>query len=111
MPSEMQVLAERLLQLANDEGTAQIHDAAIEISRLTGFQERKIRDLRFALADARAGIGGADAVLSRETMDGMSRSIQRLRSFSEQDFPPILVTRELDLLEKLLANLRTPVFP
>jgi hypothetical protein len=49
----------------------------------------------------------ADDVLAREAMDAMSRSIQRLRSFSEQDFPPILITQELDLLERLLANLRT----
>jgi hypothetical protein len=48
--SEMRILAERLLQLANDEGTAQIHDVAIEISRLVGFQEREMERLRAALA-------------------------------------------------------------
>ena len=32
--TELQKLAERLLQLANDEGTAQIHDVALELARL-----------------------------------------------------------------------------
>ena len=34
MSTELQTLAERLLQLANDEGTAQIHDIALEITRI-----------------------------------------------------------------------------
>jgi hypothetical protein len=48
-------------------------------------------------------------VVARATLDGMSRSIERLRMFAEQDFPPILVIRELDLLAELLANLRPVV--
>jgi hypothetical protein len=31
---ELKATAERLLQLANDEGTAQIHDAALQIMRI-----------------------------------------------------------------------------
>lgn len=47
------------------------------------------------------------AVNEREkAMDGMSRSIQRLRGIIEQDFPPALAIGELDLLEERLASLR-----
>lgn len=42
----------------------------------------------------------------KKAMDGISRSIQRLRSIIEQDFPPVLATGELDLLEQHLATLR-----
>jgi hypothetical protein len=43
----MLILSERLLQLANDEGTAQIHDIAIEISRVaTTVDLRLITDAR-----------------------------------------------------------------
>lgn len=48
--SEMRILAERLLQLANDEGTAQIHDVALDLARLVPFYERKISDARRDLA-------------------------------------------------------------
>lgn len=41
-----------------------------------------------------------------KAMDGMSRSIQRLRTIAERDFPPVLAIGELDLLEQLLATLR-----
>jgi hypothetical protein len=34
LDSELQTLAERLLQLANDEGTAQIHDVGLAIMRI-----------------------------------------------------------------------------
>lgn len=40
--TEMRVLAERLLQLANDEGTAQIHDVALELARLAPLYERRM---------------------------------------------------------------------
>ena len=49
--------------------------------------------------------------MSNDTLDAMSRSIQRLRQFNERDFPPILTTQELDHLEKLLANLRSESAP
>lgn len=44
-------------------------------------------------------------------LDGLSRSIQRMRTFVEDDMPPVLMTRELDLMEDWLANLRAPVQP
>jgi hypothetical protein len=47
---EMRILAERLLQLANDEGTAQIHDVALDLARLVPLYERKISDARRDLA-------------------------------------------------------------
>lgn len=43
--NDLEILSERLLQLANDEGTAQIHDVAIEIARLAPLYRRKIADL------------------------------------------------------------------
>lgn len=39
-------------------------------------------------------------------MDGISRSIQRLRSIIEMDAPPVLAIGELDLMEQRLATLR-----
>lgn len=48
--TELEVIAERLLQLSNDEGTAQIHDAALELSRLVPLYKRKIFDARRDLA-------------------------------------------------------------
>lgn len=48
--TEMRILAERLLQLANDEGTAQIHDVALELARLVPLYERKISDAKRELA-------------------------------------------------------------
>lgn len=48
--SEMQILVERLLQLANDEGTAQIHDVALELARLVPLYERKIANAKRELA-------------------------------------------------------------
>ena len=47
---ELKILAERLLQLANDEGTAQIHDVALDIARLIPFYERKLANARRDLA-------------------------------------------------------------
>lgn len=43
-------------------------------------------------------------------MDGLSRSIQRLRILGEEEFPPILATSELDLMERRLAQLRMILF-
>lgn len=48
--SEMRILSERLLQLANDEGTAQIHDVALELARLVPLYERRISEAKRALA-------------------------------------------------------------
>lgn len=48
--SELQILAERLLQLANDEGTAQIHDVALELARLAPLYERKIAEAKREMA-------------------------------------------------------------
>lgn len=48
--SEMQILADRLLQLANDEGTAQIHDLALELARLVPLYERRISEAKRELA-------------------------------------------------------------
>lgn len=39
--SEIDTVIERLFQLANDEGTAQIHDVALQIARLIPFERRK----------------------------------------------------------------------
>lgn len=36
----------------------------------------------------------------------LSRSIQRMRTFVEGDYPPCLMTSELDLMEKWLADQR-----
>lgn len=47
---ELKALAERLLQLANDEGTAQIHDVALDIARLVPLYERKIANAKRELA-------------------------------------------------------------
>ena len=41
-----------------------------------------------------------------KAMNGLSRSIQRLRCIIEQDFPPVLASAEVDLLEHHLATLR-----
>jgi hypothetical protein len=41
--TELADLAERLLQLANDEGTAQIHDAALDLMRIAQRTEHTAR--------------------------------------------------------------------
>jgi hypothetical protein len=58
---ELEVIAERLLQLSNDEGTAQIHDAAIEVSRLAAFYKRQIEALSSVNDDLRQRIGLGEA--------------------------------------------------
>jgi hypothetical protein len=42
-----------------------------------------------------------------KALDGISRSIQRLRTISEEDMPPCLAISELDLIELRLCKLRT----
>ncbi len=56
-PSQMQIMLDHLLQLANDEGAAQIHDAALEISRLIGFERRQEYLRGYAIGFHDGGVG------------------------------------------------------
>lgn len=44
--------------------------------------------------------------MSERSLNGLSRSIQRLRTIVEEEAPPCLAISELDLMETWLSNLR-----
>lgn len=67
--SELRILTERLLQLANDEGTAQIHDVAIELARLAPFYEREIARLERQLDNARRDMAKEVFALHEDTVE------------------------------------------
>lgn len=53
-----------------------------------------------------AGEGETVSLIPHQKMDALSRSIQRARVAVEGDYPPSLVTGELDLMERWLADFR-----
>ncbi|ANW00654.1 hypothetical protein [Bradyrhizobium icense] len=73
---EIDKIIERLFQLANDEGTAQIHDAALEIARLIPFERRK--------AEAE-GFDRGRREMAREVFALHEDTVERYHAIAERD--------------------------
>jgi hypothetical protein len=94
--TELEVIAERLLQLSNDEGTSQIHDAALEVSRLAAFYRRKIGALSSVNDELRQRIGLGEAENER-----LERLATKLRAALQQIAGWCPATQEITLAHEM----------
>lgn len=74
--SEIDKVIERLFQLANDEGTAQIHDAALDIARLIPLERRR--------ADAE-GFERGRREMAKEVFALHEDTVDRYHAIAERD--------------------------
>jgi hypothetical protein len=94
--TELEVIAERLLQLSNDEGTAQIHDIAIEVSRLAAFYRRKTEALSSVNDELRQRIGMGEAENER-----LERLVTKLQAALQQIADWCPATQEMTLAHEM----------
>jgi hypothetical protein len=94
--TELEVIAERLLQLSSDEGTAQIHDAALEVSRLAAFYRRKIGALSSVNDELRQRIGLGEAENER-----LERLVTKLQAALRRIADSCPATQEMTLAHEM----------